>query len=158
MTTRYLYSSAARLVPGNPNIPYQRWIAVNREYAMRVAKSAGSFEHLATELRLLLLAEGRMNKAGHAIFEGERGNPDASDLRRLMGLVDKKTGEVILCSRQAIYRAKRKLADAGILVDESGGLNCVWVATEHAVYGFGGNVMCPFHQHYKRGYADRPAT
>jgi hypothetical protein len=120
---------------------------------MKLAKSPEAIEHLSTELRLLLLAYGRMNTTGHATFEAPRGKPEQSELRQLLGHVDAETGERHLAAESTIYKAKRKLADAGLLVESSGGLVCVWVAYDHAQKGNGGAGICPFHR-YRR--ADTP--
>ena len=127
-------------------IPYRNWVGVNRDHAMKTAKSPEAIENLSTELRLLLLAYARMNSAGHATFEAPRGKPEQSELRQLLGHVDTSTGERVLCAESTIYKAKRKLADAGLLVESSGGLVCVWVAPDHAHKGNGGVGICPFHR------------
>jgi hypothetical protein len=127
-------------------IRYRNWIAVNRDHAMAVAKSPEAIENLSVELRLLLLAYARMNSTGHATFAAPRGKPEQSELRELLGHVDMETGERVLCAESTIYRAKGKLAKAGLLVESSGGLVCVWVAVDHAHKGNGGAGICPFHR------------
>lgn len=130
-------------------IRFRNWVAVNRDHAMKLAKSPEAIEQLSTELRLLLLAYGRMNTTGHATFEALRGKPEQAELRQLLGHVDTETGERHLAAESTIYKAKRKLADAGLLVESSGGLVCVWVAYDHAQKGNGGAGICPFHR-YRR--------
>ena len=120
---------------------------------MKVVKSPEAIEYLSIEHRMMLLAYARMNPAGHATFEAPRGKPDQSELRELVGHVDKKTGERVLCSARVIYKAKRRLADAGLLVESSGGLVCIWVSVEHAERGVGGTAICPFHRWRKSGTA-----
>jgi len=130
-------------------IPFRNFVAVNRDHAMQVAKSPEAIEQLSVEHRMMLLAYARMNSTGHATFEAPRGKPDESELRNLLGHINTKTGERVLCSARTIYRAKEKLAAAGLLVEKDGGLVCVWVASEHAHKGNGGAGICPFHRSRK---------
>ena len=130
-------------------IPFKNFVAVNRDHAMQVAKSPEAIEELSVEHRMMLLAYARMNSSGHATFEAPRGRPAESELRKLLGHVDQKTGERVLCSARTIYRAKEKLANAGLLVEKEGGLVCVWVTVDHAFKGNGGAGICPFHRSRK---------
>jgi hypothetical protein len=139
-------------------ITYLKWVAVDQKYAMQVARSPEGIEELPTELRLLLVAMGKMNAAGHAHFEAPRGKPDESELRREMGHVDKRTGDRVLCAASTIYKAKQRLANAGLLVESSGGLVCVWVATDFAEKGSGGIGICPFHRANSAGWARKRPT
>ena len=79
----------------------------------------------ASALRLYLVAIGRMNDRGHAIF-------GSGELRRLLGKVDRKTGELKPVSPRTIYAAKRKLYEHKAIVANTGGETCVWVAGMHA--------------------------
>ena len=138
-------------------INYHKWVAVDQEYTMNVAKSQRAMDNLSTDLRLLLLAQARMNEAGHAHFDDPRGRDD-SELRTLLGHLDSKTGEIIRASRQTIHTAKQKLHESGLLVDTSGGLRCVWVATEYAEKGGRNPTVCPFHGHRERGFATQVSS
>lgn len=135
-------------------IGFNNFVGVNRDHAMKVAKSPEAIDNLSTEHRMMLLAYARMNPSGHATFEAPRGKPEQSELRQLLGHIDKGTGERVLCSERAIFYAKRKLADAGLLVESSGGLVCIWVSTDHARKGNGGVGICPFHRFRKSGTAE----
>lgn len=122
--------------PRVPKIPYDRYSAVNRKWTVRAADEG--FQRLATEARMLIVAQRKINALGHAMF-------DDGDLAKLLATIDRKTGELKPASYDTIYRAKVKLARAGVLVDASGGENCVWVASEYAFFGFGGSTSCPYH-------------
>lgn len=127
-------------------IPYPSWIALNRKRVMELATSPDAFDELPIEMRLLMVAYARMNTLGHAAFEAPRGHPELSELRMLLGRVDKGTGERVPCSPGIIYKAKKRLAKTGFLASADGGLVCVWVATDHAYKGNGGAAICPFHR------------
>jgi hypothetical protein len=116
-------------------------VAPRREYVLHFQESAleiGSLPDMnASVLRLYLVSLGRMNDGGHAIF-------DRGELRRLLGKVDKETGELVPVCRDTIYDSKRKLYKAGALVESSGGETCVWISGMHATRKAKGG-RCPRH-------------
>ncbi len=118
------------------------------EIARRLERNLGS------DLRLWLLAQARMNDAGHACFEPTHRKPDGTEepgeLRRLLAKIDVQ-GELKPLSARQVYNIKQELARAGLLVDASGGETCVWVAHNVAQRG-AGDTMCPYHRSRQRGY------
>jgi hypothetical protein len=123
--------------------PYQRFILVNQDFSEGLAIADAS-----TDLRLLMLAIGRMNDDGHAVF-------DPGELQSLLARINLKTGEKRPLSRRAVYGAKHKLADAGLLWESSGGERCVWLSGEFAMRKKSG-LLCPVHSNAGRFYRRRP--
>lgn len=101
-------------------IPFDRWVAVGQKEAGMLIKGIRRRDELSADLRLFALAMSRMNNGGHAEFQ-------PGELSLMMATVDKKTGEILPMNRSQIFRLKRKLANAGFLVNASGGVTCVWV-------------------------------
>jgi len=99
-----------------------------------------------------------MNDAGHAWFEPthKRGGKDEpGELRHMLGTVDVKTGELKPMSSRNVYAIKKRLAEAGLLADASGGETCVWVSHDVAKRATRGKALCPYHRHYRPGYSSR---
>jgi hypothetical protein len=114
--------------------PLREYVLLFQETAFELGRNP---EMDASALRMYNLALGRMNDGGHAIF-------GRGELRRLLGKVDKKTGELIPVCRDTIYEAKKKLWKAAALEENSGGETCVWVAGMHATRKAKGG-RCPRH-------------
>jgi hypothetical protein len=125
-----------------------KWVALSQSQANRIAVEGRA---LTSDLRLLLAATGKMNDSGHAHFEPTHTRTkEPGELRRLLGTVD-ANGELRPMSARNVYKIKQKLADAGLLVDASGGETCVWVASDLATRD-AGLSLCPFHLHRKSAY------
>jgi hypothetical protein len=123
--------------------PYDRFILVNQDFT-----DGHALASLSTDSRLLLACIARMNDDGHAIF-------DDGELREILGKIDTETGVKTPLSRRAVYDVKRKLADAGLLWELSGGERCVWLSGEFACRKKSG-TLCPVHSNAVRFYRRRP--
>jgi hypothetical protein len=75
------------------------------------------------------------------------------ELGELLGKVDRQTGELVPLDRSGVSRAKKKLFEAGLLADVSGGAACVWLNASVIQRGApNGNWKCKTHQTFERGY------
>lgn len=123
---------------------FEDWVAVGRDEVTDLVKTLADRDLISSEMKLMLLALGKMNNGGHAVFE-------PGYLSKQLAVVDKATGEVKPMSRMQIFRIKRDLAKAGLLVDASGGVQCVWVSARYVQRNKqNGAFRCPFHRHGER--------
>jgi hypothetical protein len=125
--------------------PYNRFVLVNQDFT-----DGRALASLSTDSRLLLASIARMNDDGHAIF-------DDGELKEILGKIDTETGVKTPLSRVSVYSAKRKLADAGLLWELSGGERCVWLSGEFACRKKSG-ALCPVHSNAARFYRRRPVA
>ena len=130
-----------------PKIKFSRyWVAVGQSEVLNAVTALSERDLLPTEAKLLLLALGSANNGGHAEFI-------AGELQQLLGRVDKDTGELKPMTRRGVEIAKKRLADAGLLVDTSGGMRCVWLNA--AIFQRNrqhGGWKCAAHRIADRGY------
>jgi hypothetical protein len=120
-------------------IDYSSFALVNQDEAQLIASQSAE---LSTDTRLLLAALGRMNDAGHAVFQ-------AGELCEILGKINRDSGEKKPLSTQSVYAAKRKLFEAGLLEENTGGETCVWVTSRLAFRKKSGR-RCPVHSNGAR--------
>src|SRR5690242_1062782 len=104
---------------------FDDWVAVGRDEVTDLVKQLAERDLISAEMKLMLLALGKMNNSGHAVF-------DPGYLSKQLATIDKRTGEVRPMTRENISKIKRNLARAGLLVNASGGVQCVWVSARYA--------------------------
>jgi hypothetical protein len=124
----------------------KQWVAIGQQEAAALLATLSEHNLLSTEAKLLLLAISRCNNGGHAEFYPK-------ELGELLGKVDRQTGELVPLDRSGVSRAKKKLFEAGLLADVSGGAACVWLNASVIQRGApNGNWKCKTHQTFERGY------
>lgn len=123
---------------------FDDWVAVGRDEVIDLVKQLSDRDLISAEMKLMLLALGKMNNGGHAVFE-------PGYLSKHLATVNGTTGEVKPMSRENISRIKRNLARAGLLVNATGGVTCVWVSARYVQRSKqNGGFRCPFHRHGER--------
>lgn len=126
------------------------WGSLYQKEASRLAKlhDGGS-----TDVRLLLAALGRANNSGHACF-------DVGELERILGSVDRDSGEIRPLHRTSVRGAIARGVAAGYLAPNSGP-RCLLLQRELWERNRGGTPRCGVHKtrapHYRTsGWALEP--
>jgi hypothetical protein len=123
---------------------FDDWVAVGSSEVTDLVKQLAERDLISAEMKLMLLALGKMNNSGHAVF-------DPGYLSKHLATVNRSTGEVKPMTRENISKIKRNLARAGLLVNATGGVQCVWVSAGYAQRNRQhGNFRCPFHRTAER--------
>ncbi|WP_214103864.1 hypothetical protein [Acrocarpospora catenulata] len=127
-------------------LPEQAWGKLFQRYASSIGRKGVG---LSLDTRLLLVAIGRANNTGHAVFI-------PGELQRILGrgLPD---GTRKPASRSTVYATLKKLREAGLMMP-GGGETCVWLVRELWERQRARGSLCPIHRTYKPGYITRPDT
>jgi len=111
----------------------QRWLAVSDNYNKRLA----GITDFPLYVRLVFLAQSRMNRIGHAEFA-------SGELEALLPTLDKKSGELRSPSQNTICKAVRKAIDNGSLSPESSA-RCLVIPGHDAQRSAKASIRCGWH-------------
>ncbi|WP_153176031.1 hypothetical protein [Streptomyces sp. E2N171] len=111
----------------------QRWLAVSDNYNKRLA----GITDFPLYVRLVFLAQSRMNRIGHAEFA-------SGELEALLPTLDKKSGELRSPSQNTICKAVRKAIDNGSLSPESSA-RCLVIPGHDAQRSAKASIRCDWH-------------
>jgi hypothetical protein len=108
-----------------------------------ISHEARMTSELSSEFRLFLAGAERSNDEGHAVF-------DLGEMREILGRLSTETGKRTPASRKTVYEAKGKLFRSGLLVANSGGETCLWIAAIKRRSSHQG--ACPIHRKRRRPF------